>query len=146
MLSVHWDPTGQTTLEPHWLMLSPSEQTGYQQFFLQLHPSVHWGLSSRHTGLPLDSTNYHWLRVGALSIILNGHMKSPSPTRVVVFYFNCWFSRIALHCRSAISMAGLKTRVLVSFNLTKYASTVRHYQHIVNENVLVVFRFRYISG
>ena len=23
-LSVHWDTTGQTTLEPHWLMVSPS--------------------------------------------------------------------------------------------------------------------------
>ena len=28
--------------------------TGYQQIFRQWYSSVHWGLSSRHTGLPLD--------------------------------------------------------------------------------------------
>ena len=78
-LEDHWSNkfTGMP-LEPHWLMLAPSgkpvliciigtqwrttgstlENTGYQQFFLQWHSSTHWGLNSRHTGLPL---NYHWI-------------------------------------------------------------------------------------
>ena len=49
----HWKATGRP-LEAHW------KHTGYQQIFLPWHSSVHWGLSSRHTGLPL---NYNWLRV-----------------------------------------------------------------------------------
>ena len=58
-------------LEPHWLMLAPLEahwkHTGYHQFFPQWHSSVHWDLSSRHTGLLMD---YRWLRVRVGYIIL----------------------------------------------------------------------------
>ena len=46
---ITWRP-----LEAHWL----------PKIFLQWHSSVHWGLSSRHTGLPLED---HWLRVRVLS-------------------------------------------------------------------------------
>ena len=47
------------TLEHHW------KCTGYQQFFLQWHSSVHLGLNWIATGLPLD---YHWLMVRDLTI------------------------------------------------------------------------------
>ena len=50
IIGTHWKTTGKP-LEDHW------KHTGYQQIFLQWHSSVHWGLSSRHTGLPLDC---HW--------------------------------------------------------------------------------------
>ena len=50
----HWKTTGRP-LEDHW------KHTGYQQFLLQWHSSVHWGLNSRQTGLPLD---YHWITTG----------------------------------------------------------------------------------
>ena len=82
---VHWDATGTTladastqwwpsvnlhnwnTLEDHWKAtgrpLDPQwNHTGYQQFFLQWHSSVHWRLSSRYTGLPLDC---HWKTTGS---------------------------------------------------------------------------------
>ena len=52
----HWKPTG-STLDTHWL----------PTLFLQWHSSVHWCLSSRHTGLPLED---HWLRVRDISIYL----------------------------------------------------------------------------
>ena len=54
IIGTHWKTTGRP-LEAHW------KHTGYQQLFLQWHPSVHWGLNSRHTGM---TRNYHWLRVG----------------------------------------------------------------------------------
>ena len=59
IIGTHWKTTGKP-LEDHW------KHTGYQQFFLQWHSSVHWGLSSRHTaiGLPLED---HWLRVRVVS-------------------------------------------------------------------------------
>ena len=44
------------TLEDHW------KTTGSTLAFLQWHSSVHWGLSSRHTGLPLDC---HWKTTGS---------------------------------------------------------------------------------
>ena len=43
IIGTHWKATG-STLETHWL----------PTIFLQWHSSVHWGLSSRHTGLPLE--------------------------------------------------------------------------------------------
>ena len=46
------------TLEDHWNALATNK------YFLQWHSSVHWGLSSSHTGLPL---NYNWLRVRVMS-------------------------------------------------------------------------------
>ena len=46
IIGTHWKTTVKP-LEDHW------KHTGNQQFFLQWHSSVHWGLSSRHTGLPL---------------------------------------------------------------------------------------------
>ena len=52
IIGTHWKTTG-STLEDHW------KHTGYQQLLLQWHSSVHWGLSSRHTGLPLED---YWLR------------------------------------------------------------------------------------
>ena len=52
-----WKATGRL-LEAHW------KHTRNQQLFLQWHSSVHWGLSFRHTGLPLD---YHWFRVRAVA-------------------------------------------------------------------------------
>ena len=51
IIGTHWNTRGRP-LEDHW------KRPGYQQFFLQWHSSVHWGLNSRHTGLPLD---YHWI-------------------------------------------------------------------------------------
>ena len=53
IIGTHWK-TSRKPLEDHW------KHTGYQQFFLQWHSSVHCGLSSRHTGLALED---HWLRV-----------------------------------------------------------------------------------
>ena len=47
-LEDHWNITGRP-VEAHW------KHTGYPKFFLQWHRSVHWGPSSRHTGLPLNS-------------------------------------------------------------------------------------------
>ena len=52
-LEDHWKATGKP-LEDHW------KHTGYQQFLFQWHSSVHWGLGSRHTGLPPEDD---WLRV-----------------------------------------------------------------------------------
>ena len=43
IIGTHWKTTGRP-LEVHW------KHTGYQQFFLHWHSSVHWGRSSRHTG------------------------------------------------------------------------------------------------
>ena len=54
-LEHRWKDT-EKPLESHW------KHTGYQQFFLQWHSSVHWGLNSRHTGLPLDC---HWITTGS---------------------------------------------------------------------------------
>ena len=51
IIGTHWKTTGRP-LEVHWL----------PKFFLQWHSSVHWGLSSRHTGLPLDC---HWKTTGS---------------------------------------------------------------------------------
>ena len=82
---VHWNATGTTladastqwcssvnlhnwnTLQDHWKSIGRPledywEHTGYQQFFIQWHSSVQWGLSSRHTGLPLDC---HWKTTGS---------------------------------------------------------------------------------
>ena len=55
IIGTHWNTTGRP-LEAH------GKHTGYQQFFHQWHSSVHWGLSSRHTGLPLDC---HWITTGS---------------------------------------------------------------------------------
>ena len=41
----------------HW------KDTVYHKLSLQWHSSVHWGLSSRHSGLPL---NCHWITTGFL--------------------------------------------------------------------------------
>ena len=57
IIGTHWKTTGKP-LEDHW------KTTGSTLAFLQWHSSVHWGLSSRHTGLPLDC---HWLRVRVFS-------------------------------------------------------------------------------
>ena len=57
MIGTHWKTAGRQ-LEDYW------KHTGYQQFFLQWHFSVHGGPSSRHTRLPL---NYHWLRLRAVA-------------------------------------------------------------------------------
>ena len=54
IIETHWITTGRP-LEAHW------KHTDYQQFFLQSYSSVHWGLSSRHTELPLDC---HWITSG----------------------------------------------------------------------------------
>ena len=54
-LEHHWGATGRP-LEAHW------KHACYQQFFLQWHSSEHWGLISRHTGLPLDC---HWITTGS---------------------------------------------------------------------------------
>ena len=58
IIGTHWKTTGKLleALEVHW------KRTGYQQLFLQWHPSVHWGLSSRQTGLPLEC---HWKTTGS---------------------------------------------------------------------------------
>ena len=58
IIGTHWKTTGRL-LEDPWKI--PWKHTGYQHLFLQWHPSVHWGLYPRRTGLLL---NYHWLRVG----------------------------------------------------------------------------------
>ena len=55
IIGTHWNTPGRP-LEAHW------KHTGYQQFFLHWHSSVHWGLSSRHTGLPLEC---HWITTGS---------------------------------------------------------------------------------
>ena len=55
IIGTHWKTTGRP-LEDHW------KHTGYQQFFLQWHSSVHCDLSSRHTGLSLDC---HWKTTGS---------------------------------------------------------------------------------
>ena len=55
IIGTHWKTTGKP-LEDHW------KHTGYQQYLLQWHFSVHWGLSSRHTRLPLDC---HWKTTGS---------------------------------------------------------------------------------
>ena len=61
IIGTHWITTGTwSPLDAHW------KHTGYQQFFLRWYSSVHWGLSSRHTGLPL---NYHCLSVTPQAII-----------------------------------------------------------------------------
>ena len=75
IIGTHWKTTGRT-LEAHW------KHTGYQQFFLQWHSSVHWGLSSRHTGLPLD---YHWLRVIPQSLLPNRHETDLKTTKMIKF-------------------------------------------------------------
>ena len=85
-LGYHWNHTGwcwhpvvsqwrssvnlhnRNTLEDHWKatgrpLEEPWKHTVYQQSFLQWHSSIHWGLSSRHTGWPLED---HWLRVRVL--------------------------------------------------------------------------------
>ena len=64
IIGTHWKTTGRP-LKDH------SKHTGYQQFFLQWHSSVHWGLSSRYTGLPLE---YHWLRLRDSTCIHYWHM------------------------------------------------------------------------
>ena len=51
IIGTYWKITG-----AHW------KHTDYQQFCLQWHSSVHWGLRYRHTGLPLD---YHWITTGS---------------------------------------------------------------------------------
>ena len=58
IIGTHWKTT-RKPLEDHW---KHTGNTGYQHFFLQWHSSVHWGLSSRHTGLPLDN---HWKTIGS---------------------------------------------------------------------------------
>ena len=55
IIETHRNTTGRP-LEDHW------KRTGYQRLFLQWHSSVHWGLYSKHTGLPLD---YHWIATGS---------------------------------------------------------------------------------
>ena len=58
------------TLEDRW------KATGSTLAFLQWHSSVHWGLSSRHTGLTLED---HWLRVRVEPYFINSgliHMSS----------------------------------------------------------------------
>ena len=86
IIETHWNTTGANKctgmpLEPHWLMPAPSgdpvliciigthwnttwrpledhwKHTGYQQFFLQWHSSVHWGL------VP-DTLDFHWITTG----------------------------------------------------------------------------------
>ena len=59
IIGTHWKTT-EKPLEDHW------KTTGSTLAFLQWHSSVHCGLSSRHTGLPLED---HWLRVRERSII-----------------------------------------------------------------------------
>ena len=44
-------------LEDHW---GHSGNIGYQYLFRQWYSSVRWGLSSRHTGLPLD---FHYITI-----------------------------------------------------------------------------------
>ena len=75
---VHWDATGTTLADAstqwytsgspvgaHWIHI------GHQQFFLQWHSSVHWGLSSRHTGLPLaQDKGYEYLGANCLHHIV----------------------------------------------------------------------------
>ena len=55
IIGTRWKTTGKPLVD-HW------KHTGYQQFFLQWHSSVHWGLSSRHIGMPLDC---HWKTTGS---------------------------------------------------------------------------------
>ena len=55
IIRTNWKATG-IPLQEHW------KQTGYQQFLLQWHSSVHRGLSSGHIGLPLDC---HWIITGS---------------------------------------------------------------------------------
>ena len=51
------------TLEDHW------KATGSTLALIQWHSSVHWGLYSRHTGLPLED---HWLRVRVIKGLILG--------------------------------------------------------------------------
>ena len=65
-LSVHWNATGQTALEPHWLML-------YRPVAFQWQPGVnlhngntledHW--SHKYTGMPLEP---QWLMIAPSGI------------------------------------------------------------------------------
>ena len=55
IIGTHWKTIG-NPLEDHW------KHTGYNKNFLRWHSCVHWGLSSRHTGLTLDC---HWKTTGS---------------------------------------------------------------------------------
>ena len=54
IIGTHWKTTGKPQ-EGHWKTTRSTLATNI--FFLQWHSSVHWGLSSRHDGLP---QNCYW--------------------------------------------------------------------------------------
>ena len=57
IIGTHWNTT-ERPLEVHW------KHTGYQQFFLEWHSSVHWGLKLHaHWIATRLLLNYHWFRV-----------------------------------------------------------------------------------
>ena len=51
IIGTHWKTSGRP-LEDHWKHTGNTLVTNSS--FFQWHSNVHWGLSSRHTGLPLD--------------------------------------------------------------------------------------------